>query len=163
MERARQELQKSGLPLVSNQVRYSLLDRRIEANGVLEAAKDLGISIIAYSPLAQGILTGKFHDDPQLIKSRSGFRKYMGAFKPRGLEKSRPVVEALRRIAPKYGATAAQVALNWLIAFHGEIVVAIPGASRVEQVHDLTAAMSFRLSDEDMEEMDRISSPFKKS
>lgn len=163
MERAQRELQKSGLPLVSNQVRYSLLDRRIEANGVLEAAKDLGIAIIAYSPLAQGILTGKFHDDPQLIKNRSGFRKYMGAFKPKGLEKSRPVVEALRRIAPKYGATAAQVALNWLIAFHGEIVVAIPGASRVEQVPDLTAAMSFRLSPEDMEELGRVSAPFKKS
>jgi aryl-alcohol dehydrogenase-like predicted oxidoreductase len=163
MERAHRELRKWGLPLVSNQVRYNLLDRRIEANGVLEAAKDLGISIIAYSPLAQGILTGKFHDAPQLIKSRPGFRKYMGAFKPRGLEKSRPVVETLRRIAPKYGATAAQVALNWVISFHGETVVAIPGASSAGQVQDLTSAMSFRLSAEDMEELDRVSIPFQKS
>jgi aryl-alcohol dehydrogenase-like predicted oxidoreductase len=162
MEEAHRDLQKSGLPLASNQVRFSLLDRRIETNGVLEAARDLRIAIIAYSPLAQGILTGKFHDDPKLIRSRPGFRKYMGAFKPRGLEKSRPVIEALRRIAPRYGATAAQVALNWLFSFYGETVVAIPGASRSDQVADLTAAMSFRLSGEDMEELDLVSAPFKK-
>lgn len=162
MERAERELQASGLPLVSNQVRYNLLDRSIETNGVLESAKELGVAIIAYSPLAQGILSGKFHDDPKLIRSRSAFRKYMGAFKPRGLEKSRPVIEALRRIAPKYAATAAQVALNWLISFHGETVVVIPGASRAGQVPDLSAATSFRLLGEDMEELDRVSALFKK-
>lgn len=162
MERAHRELQKSGLPLVSNQVRFNLLDRRIEANGVLETATELGISIIAYSPLAQGLLTGKFHDDPALIRSRSGFRKYMSAFKPKGLEKSRPVIESLRRIASKYEATPAQVSLSWLISFHGEAVVAIPGASRAGQVADLTAAMSLPLSPEDIEELDRVSALFKK-
>ena len=162
MERAERELRASGLPLVSNQVRYSLLDRSVETNGVLESAKALGIAIIAYSPLAQGILSGVFHDDPRLVRRRPGFRKHMSAFKPKGLEKSRPVIEALRRIAPKYAATAAQVALNWLISFHGEIVVAIPGASRAGHVSDFTAAMSFRLSGEDLAELGRVSSPFKK-
>jgi len=162
MERACRELGQSGLPLVANQVRYSLLDRRIETNGVLESAKDLGIAIIAYSPLAQGLLAGIFHDNPALIRSRPGFRKYMSAFKAKGLEKSRPVIEALRRIAAKYAATPAQVALNWLISFHGETVTAIPGASRVEQVDDFTAAMSFRLSGEDLDDLDRVSARFKK-
>jgi aryl-alcohol dehydrogenase-like predicted oxidoreductase len=162
MERAERELRVLGLPLVSNQVRYSLLDRGIETNGVLESAKDLGIEIIAYSPLAQGILSGVFHDDPGLVRRRPGFRKHMSAFKPKGLETSRPVIETLRRIAPKYAATPAQVALNWLISFHGQAVVAIPGASRADQVPDLTAAMSFRLSPEDLAELDRVSSPFKK-
>jgi aryl-alcohol dehydrogenase-like predicted oxidoreductase len=162
MERAHRELQKSGLPLVSNQVRFNLLDRRVEANGVLKAARELGLSIIAYSPLAQGLLTGKFHDDPALIRSRPGFRKYMGAFRPKGLEKSRPVIECLRRIASKYEATPAQVSLSWLISFHGEAVVAIAGASRAGQVADLTAAMSLPLSREDMEELDRVSALFKK-
>jgi aryl-alcohol dehydrogenase-like predicted oxidoreductase len=161
MIRAHQELGKEGLPLASNQVRYSLLDRRIEANGVLESAKELDIAIIAYSPLAQGLLSGKFHDDPRLVKKRSGYRKYMRAFRRRGLEKSRPVIEALRRIAPKYVATPGAIALNWLIAFGGETVLAIPGASRAEQVRDFTAAMSFRLSSEDREELDRVSAPFK--
>jgi aryl-alcohol dehydrogenase-like predicted oxidoreductase len=161
MVRAHRELEKKGLPLASNQVRYSLLDRRIETNGVLELARELGITIIAYSPLAQGLLSGKFHDDPELVKRRSGYRKYMRAFRRRGLEKSRPVIEVLRRIAPTYGATPSQVALNWLIAFHGETVVAIPGASRAEHVLDFIAAMTFRLSAEDLEELARVSDPFK--
>jgi aryl-alcohol dehydrogenase-like predicted oxidoreductase len=161
MEKARRELERFGLPLVSNQVRYSLLDRRIETNGVLRAAGDQGVTIIAYSPLAQGILSGKFHDDPALVRGRPGVRKYMPAFSRRGLERSRPVVEALRRIAPKYGATPARAALNWLIAFHGPTVVAIPGASRAGQAEDIAAAMDFRMSDEDAAELDRVSAAFK--
>jgi len=161
MERAHRALGKFGLPLVSNQVRFSLLDRRIEKNGVLEAAADLGVGIIAYSPLAQGILSGKFHDDPGLVRRTPGFRKFMPAFRRRGLERSRPVIEALRRIAPAYVATPAQVAINWLIARHGETVTAIPGATKPSQVADVTAAMSFRLSDRDIEELDRVSAPFK--
>jgi aryl-alcohol dehydrogenase-like predicted oxidoreductase len=161
MERAHRALEKEGLFLVSNQVRYSLLDRKIETNGVLEAAKDLDVSIIAYSPLAQGVLTGRFHDRPDLASALTGLRKHLAAFKPGGLAKSRPVVEALRRIASKHRATATQVALNWLISRRGDTVVAIPGASRAEQADDFTAALSFRLSGEDVEELDRVSDGFK--
>jgi aryl-alcohol dehydrogenase-like predicted oxidoreductase len=161
MEKAHRALRGVGLPLVSNQVRYSLLDRAIETNGVLAAAKDLGISIIAYSPLAQGLLSGKYHDDPRLARKHGGFRKFMPAFRPGGLAKSRPVVEALRRIAAKNGATPVQVAINWLLSSHGETVVAIPGASRAGQVEDFAAATSFALADEDRAELDRVSAPFK--
>ena len=69
MENSWETLQKSGIPLASNQVRYSLLDRKIESNGVMELSKKLGITIIAYSPLAQGLVTGKFHDNPELPKN----------------------------------------------------------------------------------------------
>jgi len=100
MRIAHEELSKFGIDLISNQVDYSLLKRKIETNGTLDAAKELGISIIAYSPLAQGLLSGKFHDDPQLIQSRP-FRKFMPAFKPKGLEKSRPVINALKELADK--------------------------------------------------------------
>jgi len=161
MEKAYRSLRELGLPLVSNQVRYSLLDRRIETNGVLGAAKDLGITIIAYSPLAQGLLSGRFHDDPRLAREHRGFRKFMPAFRPGGLARSRPVVETLRRIASKYGATPARVAINWLIGIHGEAVVAIPGASRADQVEDFAAATSFALTDEDLDELDRVSAPFR--
>ncbi len=68
MRAAHEELSRHGVSLATNQVRYSLLDRQIETNGVLETAQELGVTIIAYSPLAQGILTGKFHEDPQQIK-----------------------------------------------------------------------------------------------
>ena len=114
MENSWETLQKSGIPLASNQVRYNLLDRRIESNGVMELAKKLGITIIAFSPLAQGLVSGKFHDNPGLLKN-VGFRKYSPQFKPEGLEKSRPVIVLLKELADKYSVTPSQVALNWLI------------------------------------------------
>lgn len=161
MERASKVLARRGLPLVSNQVRYSLLDRAIEANGVLNAAKDLGLTIIAYSPLAQGILSGRFHDDPGQVARLSGPRKRMTAFSRRGLERTRPLVEALREIASEYDATPSQVALNWLINFHGHAVVAIPGASRVSQMEDNLGSLRFTLSQEHLARLDGLSSQFK--
>lgn len=160
MKRAYKELHKAGIPLASNQVRYSLLDRRIESNGVLQMAKDLGISIIAYSPLAQGILTGKFHDNPDLLKN-IGFRKYSPHFKPSGLEKSKPLINLLKELAIKYNVTPSQIALNWLINYHGNTVVVIPGATKESHVKENTGAMSFRLTDEDMVLLDKKSEVFK--
>jgi aryl-alcohol dehydrogenase-like predicted oxidoreductase len=160
MQSAFEALQKQGIPLVSNQMPYSLLNRKIESNGVMDMAKKLGISIIAYSPLAQGILTGKFHDNPQLIK-KAGFRKSSSQFKPAGIEKSRPLINTLKELAIKYEVTAAQIALNWVIHFHGETVFAIPGATKENHVKENTGALSFRLSDEDMKRLDEESVIFK--
>ena len=160
MENSWATLQKSGIPLASNQVRYSLLDRRIESNGVLELAKKLGITIIAYSPLAQGLVTGKFHDNPELLRN-IGFRRYSSQFKPEGLEKSRPVIIILKELALKYNVTPSQVALNWLIQYNGDIVVAIPGATKEIHVKENCGAMSFSLSDEDMARLDNVSAIFK--
>jgi aryl-alcohol dehydrogenase-like predicted oxidoreductase len=157
MRKAHQALHDLGLPLVSNQVRYSLLDRRIERNGVLETAKELGVTIIAYSPLAQGVLSGKYHDDPALIKKRTGPRRFMRQFKRRGLQKSAPLIEELRRIAASHGVTPSQVALNWLILFHGNAVVAIPGAYSREQARENAGALKFRLSEEELKRLDERS------
>lgn len=159
---AQNELSRYGLNLVSNQVKYNLLDRKIETNGILDTAKELGISIIAYSPLAQGLLTGKFHEDPNLIRKRSGPRKHMRAFKPKGLEKSRIVINALKELAEKYHVTPSQVALNWLINFHGNTVVAIPGATKIDQAKDNTGSMKFKLIKEELDYLDKVSSPFKR-
>jgi aryl-alcohol dehydrogenase-like predicted oxidoreductase len=160
MENSWQTLQKLGIPLATNQVRYSLLDRKIESNGVMDMAKKLGITIIAYSPLEQGIVTGKFHDNPELL-SNIGFRKYNSQFKPAGLEKSRPVVILLKELATKYNVTPSQVALNWLIHYSGDTVVAIPGATKEIHVEENCGAMSFRLSDADMLSLDNVSSIFR--
>jgi aryl-alcohol dehydrogenase-like predicted oxidoreductase len=81
----------------------------------------------------------------------------MPAFQSRGLRKSQPLVEALREIGKHHDATSAQVALNWLCAFHGDTVVTIPGASNVEQARSNAAAMDFTLSAEEMERIDRVS------
>jgi aryl-alcohol dehydrogenase-like predicted oxidoreductase len=160
MRSAWQTLNALGIPLVSNQVRYSLLDRKIESNGIMETAKELGISIIAYSPLAQGVVTGKFHDNPELLKN-IGFRKSSSQFKPEGLEKSRPLVMLVKELAVKYKVTPSQIALNWLIHFHGNTVFAIPGATKEIHVKENTGTMSFVLSKEDMNLLDQQSLIFK--
>ncbi|MGB7293383.1 MAG: aldo/keto reductase [Thermodesulfobacteriota bacterium] len=161
MTRAHRELLKHGLGLVSNQVNYSLLNRRIETNGILDAARDLNITIIAHTPLARGLLTGKFHDDPDLIKRREGLRKYQSAFKRRGLEKSYPVISVLRGLAGKYRVSMSQIALNWLINSNGNRVVAIPGATSGEQAISNADSMRFVLSEQDLDYLDEASSQFK--
>ena len=157
MRKAHTELKKYGYVLASNQVHYSLLKRKIEFNGVMETAKELGIAIIAYSPLAQGALTGKYHQSPETLKSKEGFRKRMPMFKQKSLEKSRPLIEKLKQIAQIHEVTPAQVALNWLLHFHGEQVFVIPGASKPEQAESNAGAMNFRLSEPEMKLLDEES------
>ncbi len=155
MWEAAEELDKHGLSLVSNQVRYSLLNRKIEENGVMETAKELGITIIAYSPLAQGILSGKFHDNPELLKN-IGLRKNSASFKPEGMKKSQPVIELLKELAEKYHVSPAQVALNWTINVHGNTIVAIPGATKVTQAKENAGAMEFKLTHDEIEQLSGI-------
>jgi aryl-alcohol dehydrogenase-like predicted oxidoreductase len=161
MRAMHEALGRRGVPLASNQMSYSLLDRSIESNGVLAAAKELGISIIAYSPLAQGILSGKFHDDPALVSKISGPRKYTPNFRPSGLERSRPLVEELKKIAASHGATPSQVALNWLAHFHGDTVVVIPGATKRRHAEENVGAMRFTLSKDELNRIDELSRPFR--
>ena len=160
MRTAWEELQKHNIKLVSNQVRYNLLDRKIESNGILQTAKELGVTIIAYSPLAQGLVTGKFHDNPDLLKN-IGLRRYSSGFKPAGLEKSRPVVKSVQELAIKYGVTPSQIALNWLIHAHGETVVAIPGATKESHAQENVGTMSFTLTSEDISLLDKKSTLFR--
>jgi len=160
MRRAHAALARKGLPLASNQVKYSLLDRRIESNGVLAAAKELGVTVIAYSPLEQGLLSGKFHHDPTLIRQAPGPRRYMPAFRASGLAKSRPLIDELEKIAKAHGATPSQVALSWLITFHGDAVVAIPGATKVRHVEENVGAMRLMLSQAELARIDELSRPF---
>jgi len=153
-------LAKQNINLVSNQMHFNLLHRRIESNGVLQTAKELGMTIIAYSPLAQGLLSGKFHDDPDLIKHRAGFRRYRSQFKNKSLKKSAPVIFELRRIAQKYDATLSQVALHWLIQFHGDAVIAIPGATSVRQAEENAGVLKFKLSEDELQRLDTVSRAF---
>jgi aryl-alcohol dehydrogenase-like predicted oxidoreductase len=154
MRRAHKTLQKRGLPLAVNQVRYSLMDRSIEKNGILDTAKELGITIIAYTPLASGLLTGKYHKNPELLQKKSFF--WRGRLQS-SVEKSRSLVLALEEIGVKYNATAAQVALNWVIHSQGETVVTIPGATKVHQAQESAGAMKFKLSTDEMARLSELS------
>ncbi|MDO6654719.1 aldo/keto reductase [Anaerobacillus sp. 1_MG-2023] len=157
MDRAIQELNRHGRSLASNQMKYSLLDRRIETNGVLDLAKQHGVTIIAYSPLEQGILTGKFHDHPDLAANLSGPRKHMSQFKPQGLARTLPLINVLKEIGNAYGIGAGQVALNWLVHFHGDTVVAIPGASKLKHAEDNVKVLGFKLTQDEMKKIDEES------
>lgn len=157
MRRAHDQLYRRGYFLAANQVKYSLLDRAIERNGVLEMARKLGVTIIAYSPLEMGLLSGKFHENPDLLNGRPVGRRY--ALR-RKIEASRPLITDLAHIADQHGVTVSQVALNWLVNYHGERVVAIPGASKAHHAEESAGAMSFRLSDEEMERINRLSRTF---
>ncbi|MHA2141011.1 MAG: aldo/keto reductase [Candidatus Thorarchaeota archaeon] len=147
-------LAERGIPLATNQVQFSLLHRNIEHNGVLEAAKDLGISITAYTPLGMGILSGKLHSNPELFNSMPRFRR----LRLRGkLKMSKPLVEALEAIAIENEATAAQVALSWTTNYHGDAVVAIPGVSKTYQAEQNAGAMHVLLTSEQMSAISALS------
>jgi aryl-alcohol dehydrogenase-like predicted oxidoreductase len=161
MRAAHAALAARGIPLISNQVRYSLLYRQIEANGVLDAAQELGVTIIAYSPLAQGILSGKFHRDPGLIRARTGPRKWFPPFRRRGLERSRPLIQALEEIARAHGATPSQVGLAWLLRARGDTVVVIPGATTVAQAEENAGALDLTLGDAECRRLDQLSQQFR--
>ncbi len=158
MWRAHAALAKHGLPLAANQMQYSLLHRKIEADGVLDMARQLGVTIIAYTPLGAGILGGRYHRNPELLDAAPAGRRLRLR---RLVERSRPLVEALEAIAPRYDATPAQVALNWVINFQGDTVVAIPGATRVSQAADSAGAMRFQLSAAELAQLDELSRVFR--
>lgn len=158
MRRAHAALASHGIPLASNQVKVSLLNRHIEANGTLKVAKRLGMTIIAWSPLEMGILTGKFHKDPGLLKSRPAGRRLFLRIQ---LARSRRLVKGLEEIASANGVTPAVVALSWLVNFYGDTVVAIPGATKLSQAEQNMQANELKLSEREMAHLDELSSKFK--
>ncbi len=161
LSRAHAALARHGVPLASNQVKYSLLDRRVESNGVLEKAKALGVSLIAYSPLEQGLLTGRFHESHEAVQAVSAARRLKTGYSPMKLARTKPVVDELKAIARAHGATPAQVALAWVVQFHGESVVAIPGASSENQAKSNAATLGLVLTPKELEALDQVSRPFR--
>ncbi len=153
MKEAHQYLGEQGIPLAVNQVCYSLLNRQIESNGVMDTAKDLGVTILAYSPLAQGLLTGKYN--PEKSTKPMGARQIDPRFSKSGLEKLSPLLTLLQKLADKYQKTPAQVALNWLITKGN--VMPIPGAKTASQARENAGALGWSLNEEDANELSRLS------
>ena len=149
MRRAHAVLQARGIPLASNQVHYSLLHREPERNGVLNACKELGITLIAYSPLEMGLLTGKYtpENPPGGVRSRRYSREY--------LARIRPLIGLMREIGQAHsGKTPAQVALNWVIC---KGAVPIPGAKNARQAASNAGALGWQLTDDEIAALDQAS------
>jgi aryl-alcohol dehydrogenase-like predicted oxidoreductase len=149
MRTANAVLAKRGVPLASNQVPYNLLDRKVERNGLLKACEELNIGLIAYSPIAQGVLTGKYTPDRNLPGVRG--RRYPRVL----LERVQPLLQRMREIGQQHhGKTPSQVALNWLI---GKGVFPIPGAKNARQAQENAGALGWRLSETEVAELERMS------
>ncbi|HUZ86229.1 MAG TPA: aldo/keto reductase [Candidatus Baltobacterales bacterium] len=139
-----------GGPVLSNQVRFSLVSRGPERE-LLPWAQRNGRIVIAYSPLGQGLLSGKYQEAPP-----KNFRRMRADFKPEARARREPLIAALRDIAKRHGATPSQVSLAWLIRMPN--VVAIPGASSLHQLEENAAAADVTLSDDEAAQLDRLSS-----
>jgi len=133
MTRTHEVLAKRGVPLVSNQVEYNLLNRSVERNGVLARCRELGVTLIAYSPLAKGLLTGKYtpEDPPPGLRRRLLRATHLAAIQP--------LIGLMREI----GRSPSEVALNWLLA---KGVVPIPGAKNARQAADNATALTWHLT-----------------
>ena len=149
LDEARSHL--SVVDIASNQVRYNLLHREIEAE-VLPYCKREKITTLAYSPLAQGVLTGRY--GPENAPT-DAVRKQSRFFREDNLKEAEHLLVILRRIATAHRRTAAQVALNWLN--RDPIVVPIPGAKRPAQAEENAGAAGWRLSEDEVREIETAS------
>jgi len=148
LREAHKALAARGVPLATNQVQYSLLHRNIERNGVKEACEDLGVNILAYSPLAQGLLTGRYSSTNLPKGPRANIMK--GRF-----SELDPLLVGLKEVGEAHGEKSrSQVALNWLIA---KGTIPIPGARNAAQAGENAGAMGWELSGEEVEKLDALS------
>lgn len=149
MQRSVDALAKQGLALASNQVEYHLLDRRVEKSGLLAQCKEQGITLIAYSPLASGILTGKYgvHNLPRGVRA--------GRYTRRVMVQVQPLIDLMNKIGSDHaGKSPAQVALNWLMA---KGTLPIPGAKNLEQAQMNAGALGWALSEDEVAALDEMS------
>lgn len=134
-----------GVPLATNQIEFSLLRRMPETTGLLRACRELGVVVLAYSPLAQGRLTGKY----SAANPPRGHRSF-GAYP---WEEIDPIVAELGRVGARCGKSPAQVALNWIIC---KGAVPIPGAKNARQAEHNAGATGWRLSEDDVRALDAV-------
>jgi len=140
------ELAKRGLALATNQIEFSLLRRVPETSGLVAACLELGVTPLAYSPIGQGRLTGKYSASNPPPGRRN--------FSAHPMEQVDPIVAELRRIGQAHGdRTPSQVALNWLMA---KGAIPIPGAKNGRQAHDNAGALGWDLTPEDVATLDRL-------
>ncbi len=147
--RAYEVLAKRGVPLASNQVEYSLLERRPETSGLVKLFRELDVTIIAYSPIAKGALTGKY--TPESAPPGARRRKYNRRY----LTRIQPLISLLKEIGQAHGGkTPSQVSLNWLIR---KGAVPIPGAKNLKQARENFGALGWQLSEEEVAQLDKAS------
>lgn len=148
MLRAYSALARKNVSLAANQVTYSLLNRAVENDGLLARCNELGVRVIAYSPIEKGLLTGKYSADnpPPGIRGQ----RYSGL-----LPKIGPLLKLMTEIGQEHGGKSkAQVALNWCIC---KGTMPIPGAKNAAQAEENAGALGWRLTEDEVEKLDQAS------
>ena len=141
-------LARQNIPLASNQVHYSLLNRTVEKDGTLARCKELGVRLIAYSPLEQGMLTGKYNADNRPSGTRAGRFTSL-------LLKIEPLIKLMTTIGQDHGDKSnSQVALNWAIC---KSTLPIPGAKNLKQAQENAGALGWKLTEDEVTKLDEIS------
>ena len=148
-QEAYEALNRFGIRLISNQIEYHLLQRKVEKEGLLDQCRQLGIRVIAYSPLAMGVLSGKYsaENPPGGFRSRRYGRQL--------LERVEPLLKEIRKIGSDHGGkTPSQVAINWV---HCKGALPIPGAKNHRQAEENAGALGWRLSEAEVARLDEFS------
>lgn len=134
------------------QSEYSLMERSVERNGVLDVCEELGIGFVPWGPLGMGFLTGTIGQRPTLDHGtdlRAGFER----FKPEALAANQPILDVLARFAERENATLPQVALAWVMA-QRPWIVPVPGTSKLQHLRDNIGAIDVELSAEDLRQIE---------
>jgi aryl-alcohol dehydrogenase-like predicted oxidoreductase len=139
-------------PVTALQNEYSLWTRGPETNGILEACEELGIGFVPYSPLGKGFLTGAMTKDTKLAEG--DFRGNLPRFTPAAMEKNQALVDLLKAIGDRKGATPAQIALAWLLA-QKPWIVPIPGTTKLHRLEENLGAAVVDLTAYDLAEIER--------
>jgi aryl-alcohol dehydrogenase-like predicted oxidoreductase len=143
-------------PITALQSEYSLWSREVETNGVLDTCRDLGIGFVPFSPLGRGFLTATLPPVDQL--EPGDFRRGLPRFQPGNAEANAVPLSVVQAIAAEMEATAAQVALAWVLA-RGADIIPIPGAKRIPHLDQNAAAVDLSLAPRDMARLDAAFAP----
>ncbi len=152
MRRAHDRLARYGIPLAANEVRYNVLARQPETNGVLAACRELDVALIAHSPLVHGVLA-----DAAPVRV-TGPRRFLPAYRGARLQAIETMASTLREIARVRARTPAQVALNWLLS-KDQRIIPIPGTRHAAHARANAGALGWRLTEEEMAAIHRVSAP----
>ena len=139
-----------GIKLYSNQMQYSLIYREHEFNGLMKLCEELKVTFMAYSPIAQGVLSGKYtpQNTPRGILRSRKYRRTV-------FKRLQPLIEVMTEISEKNGGkTLAQIAINWVLS---KGAVPVVGTKNMTQIKDNIAALNWQLSDEDIANLDDAS------
>jgi aryl-alcohol dehydrogenase-like predicted oxidoreductase len=145
-------LQRRGMVLASNQISFSLVNRKPERDGLLDLCRELGVTVIAYSPLGMGMLSGKYTPDnpPQGFRSRRYSREFLSSL--------RPLIGLVQEIGQEHGGkTNVQVALNWVMQ---KGAVPIPGVKNERQAVDVLGSLGWSLAADEMNALDKAGDLF---